>query len=288
MSEEPALVDVPCGNPGIHATPLHYAARAGRHDTISFLLKNDIKLASKHPLDENGLEPIDWCIERRRDHCEYLFRDLATCPFELDMLEPGRHRDMEINSFEQLDHEKEGSEEMRKRMWWRRAIGTMVSSSPNELHPTWKTPRNLGGLPLLGYNIYCRRLRTYIPPLDQTIDGRSEEKKKMATIRRDVDDSSPPNGKLGGGYQGKFEQTKHTVAPEVLSVIIGDLWPACVYIVTVVPFSMLGEGAACPWQEMQTAPCEPTPPTEVSVFFLNFIMENYYGKGGCVLVDILI
>ena len=33
-------------------------------------------------------------------------------------------------------------------------------------------------------------------------------------------------------------------------------------LVCIVPFSMLGEGAMSKWREMQTAPCEPTPPTE--------------------------
>ena len=248
MMMEPDLVDIRCSNPGVHATPLHYAARAGRHDLIAYLLKNEIKLASKHSKDANELEPVDWCLERRRDHCEYLFRDLASCPRDVDMLQPGRHRDMEMNSFEVDDID----EKTRQLRWWNRAIGTMVSSSPNKLHVAWKVPTNLGGLPLLGYNIYCRRLRTYIPPLDQTIEGREEERKRMAQLRKEIDDSSSANGTLGSGYQGKCEQTKHTVQPEELSVTVDQLWPACIYLVAITPFSMLGEGAASPWQEMQT------------------------------------
>ena len=68
---------------------------------------------------------------------------------------------------------------------------------------------------------------------------------------------------MGSGYQGECEQTKHTVSSKELSVIVTDLWPACIYLISVLPFSMLGEGASSSWQEMQTAPCEPTPPTEV-------------------------
>ena len=164
------------------------------------------------------------------------------------MLQPGRHRDMEMNSFEVDDID----EKTRQLRWWNRAIGTMVSSSPNKLHVAWKVPTNLGGLPLLGYNIYCRRLRTYIPPLDQTIEGREEERKRMAQLRKEIDDSSSANGTLGSGYQGECEQTKHTVQPEELSVTVDQLWPACIYLVAIIPFSMLGEGAASPWQEMQT------------------------------------
>ena len=52
-----ADLNLPCANLA-KATPLHYAARAGRHNTISYLLKNELKLADKHPLDAKGLEPI--------------------------------------------------------------------------------------------------------------------------------------------------------------------------------------------------------------------------------------
>ena len=62
-----ADLNLPCANLA-KATPLHYAARAGRHNTISYLLKTSyshfllfpiaFKLADKHPLDAKGLEPI--------------------------------------------------------------------------------------------------------------------------------------------------------------------------------------------------------------------------------------
>jgi len=244
-------LDLPCGN-AARATPLHYAARAGRHNSIEYLLQNEIKLAQKHPLDSNGLEPIDWCIERRRDHVEYLFRDLASAPRNVTIQQgkEGRHRHMKINQFEILDPE---TEKEFQNEWYKRCQGVMVSSSFNELFPQWQVPRQLGGLPLLGYNIYCRRLRTYIPPLDQTIEGRQIERRRMMKVRA-KDDSVLPNGRLGQGYTGNSEQTKVTVGPTILTTRLCDLWPACIYLVTIVPFSMLGEGKMSMWQEMQTAP----------------------------------
>ena len=67
------------------------------------------------------------------------------------------------------------------------------------------------------------------PPLDQTIEGRHSQRKKLMSIRKN-DDSSLPNGKLGEGYTGKQEQIRLTVDPSVLTTRIGDLWPACIYL----------------------------------------------------------
>ena len=165
------IVNLPCHHSNVHATPLHYAARAGRHDIIEWLLQNTIAIADKHPLDGQGKEPLDWCMERRRDHCEYLFRDLATQPRSLSILDPGRHRHLQINAFDHEEDVAPGEEDPFQHEWYKRSQGTYVSAHANAMHPTWLPPVHLGGLPLLGYNIYCRRLRTYIPPLDQTIEG---------------------------------------------------------------------------------------------------------------------
>ena len=65
--------------------------------------------------------------------------------------------------------------------------------------------------------------------MDQTIEGRHSQRKKLMSIRKH-DDSSLPNGKLGEGYTGKQEQIRLTVDPSVLTTRIGDLWPACIYL----------------------------------------------------------
>ena len=191
------IINVRCNHVNVHATPLHYAARAGRHDVIAWMLKNPIVLADKHPLDDQGLEPVDWCLERRRDHVEYLFRDLATKPLRLtlDPINSGRHRHMKANEFGRDDDDEKGGEVEEdeeesksggvvQHEWYKRAQGVYVSAQANALHPTWSPPLHLGGLPLLGYNVYCRRLRTYIPPLDQTIEGRDQERVRMRQVRR--------------------------------------------------------------------------------------------------------
>ena len=190
------IINVRCNHVNVHATPLHYAARAGRHDVIAWMLKNPIVLADKHPLDDQGLEPVDWCLERRRDHVEYLFRDLATKPLRLtlDPINSGRHRHMKANEFGRDDDDEKGEEVEEQEEsksggvvqheWYKRAQGVYVSAQANALHPTWSPPLHLGGLPLLGYNVYCRRLRTYIPPLDQTIEGRDQERVRMRQVRR--------------------------------------------------------------------------------------------------------
>jgi hypothetical protein len=261
------VINLKCGHVNVHATPLHYAARAGRHDVIKWLLQNDIKIANKHPLDDQNREPIDWCIERRRDHVEYLFRDLATKPLELAIHYPGKHRQMKDHDFHRDDDDDDDDDDdgneakdgnIFQNEWYKRKRGVYVSLYPNEIHPKWKPPKHLGGLPLLGYNVYCRRLRTYIPPIDQTIEGRYKERLKMMNIRKSVDNTDEPSK-----YEGSL-QTKHTVDSSVTTVKIDHLWPACIYLVTVVGYSMLGEGERTLFQEIQTAPCEPTPPTNVT------------------------
>ena len=77
----------------------------------------------------------------------------------LDASKNGRHRNMQVNQLEILNMEEE---KQFVGEWHNREQGVMVSSSPNELFPQWEIPIQLGGLPLLGYNIYCRRLRTYM------------------------------------------------------------------------------------------------------------------------------
>ena len=59
------------------------------------------------------------------------------------------------------------------------------------------------------------------------------------------DDTSEPQETTGSGG---LATTKHTVGPDTRTVCIDNLWPACVYLVCVVPFSMLGEGARTKFQ----------------------------------------
>ena len=217
MDEFELDVNQPCANPRLHATPIHYAARAGRHDTIEFLL---VAGADKHRKDKFNREPVDWAIEQRRDDVEYLFRDKCSEPRGL-----------------YFDKER---------------------TTPNEIYVTWKPPSDLGGLPLLGYKVYVRRMRAYEPPTDNTLEGRAKEEERLRKLRELEDYSHPNPG--DEGYKGVCEQRMVEVGPNINEAICKGLIPANVYIVCVSAVSLLGDGAPTEWLEMMTAPTVPSPP----------------------------
>jgi hypothetical protein len=176
--------------------------------------------AGKHSKDAKGREPVDWAIEQKRSNICFLFRDRCSEPLDV--------------TFD------------KKR------------TTPNELVVSWARPVDLGGLPLLGYRLYVRRMRPYEPPLDNTLEGRAKEEARLETIRSSEDYSHP--NPYDHGYRGKCEQRMVQVGPGHLEAKCDDLLPANIYLVCVTGLSQLGDGAPSTWVEMTTKPTVPSPP----------------------------